>query len=162
MTKHSATRKTPKIDRSWHVDFWLAYLLVELPARRVMLAYGALKEQPLSWGVFLRVFLGVTMLPVFILSWALRTAAYNVVDLIVLLFAILMCPFAIPPLENDEPFDTHMRRLTYPPESHRPLRSILTKIKASTAAKMRRSAQKNDSKKHSKKKKCNTHVGEEQ
>ena len=71
-----------------------------------------------------------------------------------------MWPFAIPPSEKNQPFDTHMRRLTYPPESHRPLLSITQRIKASAAAKMRRSAQRDDSKKKEKKEKHEAHVGE--
>jgi hypothetical protein len=70
-----------------------------------------------------------------------------------------MWPFAIPPLERNQPFDTHMRRLTYPPESHRPLLSITQRIKASAAAKMRRSAQRGESKKNEKEN-HEAHVGE--
>lgn len=81
-----------------HVLFWMAYLLIELPARRVALACRALPASLMqSLGLprpagtppaaaigrkFIRIIGGILILPLLILSWTIQLCFYNVLDIL--------------------------------------------------------------------------------
>jgi hypothetical protein len=77
---------------SWHISFWIVYLLIELPARRVLLARYAMKtDHGLGWMVAIwRVGTGLVLLPVFVLSWVLRMLAFTAAAVLGLLWGELL------------------------------------------------------------------------
>jgi hypothetical protein len=82
---------------SWHIWFWIAYMLIELPARRVLLARYAMTTPAhgLSWMVAAwHVGTGLVLLPVFFLSWVLRMLAFAAADVLSLLWGELLAFFS--------------------------------------------------------------------
>jgi hypothetical protein len=71
----------PKSPNKWHLWFWVVYVLVELPARRVATAYTSLKEGRRTLRGCLNVILGILMLPWCILVWILQVVVLNLADL---------------------------------------------------------------------------------
>lgn len=67
---------------SLHWLFWPVYLLVEVPAWNVLRACRALHGQNAVWTKTYHIVLGITSLPLFILSWAMQLLCYNIMDLI--------------------------------------------------------------------------------
>ncbi|CAH0040015.1 unnamed protein product [Clonostachys solani] len=72
----------PEEDYNAHFWFWFTYIVIELPARRVISGYNALKDGSLDWKAFYRVPIAIVMLPVCLFSFAIRVAFYNLIDLL--------------------------------------------------------------------------------
>lgn len=64
-----------------HWAFWPAVLLAEKPARLVLQACRVPYEKKPVWTTVFSVALGLTVLPLFILSWTLQALCLNVIDL---------------------------------------------------------------------------------
>jgi hypothetical protein len=82
----SLKRRLPSIDRHWYLSFWISYLFMELPVRRVLLAFDTMKANPLSLAAVPRVVTGVVLLPVCIVSWLVWFCVVNAVDVLRLLW----------------------------------------------------------------------------
>lgn len=78
--KEATRHKSTDDMKSVYFWFWLAYLLIELPARRVLLGYAALKDQTLNWTACYNVLIGILLLPFCIISWVLQVIVYNFLD----------------------------------------------------------------------------------
>lgn len=63
-------------------SFWLAYIIVEIPALRVLRAVTAMKKGKVSGAAAANVALGVIFMPVFGTSCLLRIVTFNIRDLI--------------------------------------------------------------------------------
>jgi hypothetical protein len=83
----SLQRQLQSIDGNWHVWFWIPYILIELPARRMLLACRALWNDGFSRTAMLPVAAGVVLLPVFIVSWLIRFCILTVLDILILLWS---------------------------------------------------------------------------
>ncbi|KAK8030229.1 hypothetical protein PG993_011520 [Apiospora rasikravindrae] len=71
---------------TWYLRFWLTYLLVEKPIRRVALAYDAMKQPKWTLMTGVRIVLALFVLPYCLCVWLVRVLAYNAVDLTKLLW----------------------------------------------------------------------------
>ncbi len=94
---------------SWHIGFWVAYLLIELPARRILLAYDVLPKPALTPRIIWRLVTGLLMIPVSLISWTLQTLAYNVLDILELVWGR---PSPLSPLFGFQLSPQHVRFLT--------------------------------------------------
>lgn len=77
-TRPHSKKPGQKAIYSW---FWLTYLVIELPARRVLLGYEALREPRPNWATVVNVIFGVLLLPFCILTWLIQVFLYNFADL---------------------------------------------------------------------------------
>lgn len=66
------------VSRTW---FWLAYFLLEIPARRLSLAIAVLKDGTFSPNAAGTILLGIFLLPVYGISRVLQIAAPNILSL---------------------------------------------------------------------------------
>lgn len=97
-------RRMPKLDRSWHVWFWIKYVLIELPARRVLLAFYVLRDHKFTWTTCVHIATGAVLLPLFMLSWFFQVSVYNIVDLLISIWGkfdfILLVGFMLTGVSN--------------------------------------------------------------
>ncbi|ROW15591.1 hypothetical protein VPNG_02145 [Cytospora leucostoma] len=116
-------------------SFWIAYIFLELPARRVLRAVLALRKGKLSIKATVNVVLGVIFMPVYGTSWLLNFLVVNILDLARYLIRL------VPDLkslrrrfrstakskhddsEDEKEFLRQLRNMTVPPQSFRPLKS---------------------------------------
>lgn len=100
------------------VWFLVSYAILELPVRRVAVAYDALRNPKTTWISCLYVVLGFLCLPLCVLFWFLRFATANITDLLRVLFSrclfyiaklfkiahrpsvLVAWPFLLPPLDE--------------------------------------------------------------
>ncbi|KAH7309738.1 hypothetical protein B0I35DRAFT_85741 [Stachybotrys elegans] len=113
----------------WHARFWLIYLLVELPAQRVALAYGAMKEHTWTWATCLNIMLALCLLPFCILVWLFRIAVYNATDLTRLLWHDFVSHFQPNQGQGNDPFEGAMELLLMTDNTLRPLKVKLEEKK---------------------------------
>ncbi|KAI1392344.1 uncharacterized protein F4822DRAFT_425554 [Hypoxylon trugodes] len=73
-------RGTPNIGDSLFM-FWIEYLFIELPMRRVLYGFGALRWGVVTPKAIVQVSGAVVFLPLFALSWSVRFIYYNLADL---------------------------------------------------------------------------------
>lgn len=66
-------------------SFWLAYFLIEKPARKVERAFSDMKHGVLSLRAVVNILLGVVSLPVFVTSWLVKIMVLNIMDMIELI-----------------------------------------------------------------------------
>lgn len=66
-------------------SFWLAYIFVEIPARRVLFAVSELKDGNLSARAISTILLGLMFIPVFGTGWLMRILFLNICDAAALL-----------------------------------------------------------------------------
>ncbi|CAG9996063.1 unnamed protein product [Clonostachys byssicola] len=107
-----------------HFWFWFTYIVIELPARRVILGYDILKGGSLSWKAFYHVPTAIAMLPVCLLSFVIRVAFYNLIDLLKFTGGWIVWFFFSPYTENNKESQEHFRWLIQLPEYVRPLQNI--------------------------------------
>ncbi|KAF5523655.1 hypothetical protein CGCA056_v004233 [Colletotrichum aenigma] len=68
-------------EQSWHFWFWVGYLFVELPARRVLMAYYDLKHPKFTyWSMYFRLVMGTLLLPIFLISFFFQLVLINTFD----------------------------------------------------------------------------------
>ena len=72
--------KLPVKAGPWHIWFWLAYMVIEVPARSVLQAYHAIRADKFTWPTFLCIGKGVLLLPIFLISWLVQLFIYNAID----------------------------------------------------------------------------------
>lgn len=65
--------------------FWLAYIFIEIPARRVLVAMSELKGGSLSPQALANIWVGIALMPVFGLSWLVKIILLNIRDIVQLL-----------------------------------------------------------------------------
>lgn len=140
-----------------YVLFWMAYLLIELPARRVGLACRALpaslmqslglrgrdasSSSPTSVVIsaigrkLIRVAGGILILPLLLVSWTIQILFYNFLDVLTLLgrLALRTLRAVVAPGDAQGPAtDSEMVTwLIEPPPSLRPVRKFMTRDKES-------------------------------
>ncbi|KAF4432313.1 hypothetical protein CFRS1_v013062 [Colletotrichum fructicola] len=103
-TNMHATRgiRAHEDEQSWHFWFWVGYIFVELPARRVLMAYYDLKHPKFThWSMYFRLVMVRS-----ILSDLKRLVESSLTE----------------NEENAKFVDSHMGRLAYPMKSYRPYR----------------------------------------
>lgn len=112
-------REPPIIAGPWHSWFWLGYVFVELPARRVLQALYAMKHLKVEedkdakeqdakksgshkpiWPVVLCVGKGALFLPLFLLSWLVQLFIYNVSDFLRVVWSECHLSFPSTPLTH--------------------------------------------------------------
>lgn len=76
--------------------FWflMVYILLELPARRVAIAYNILRRDKLTWIEYMHVVLGFIFLPFCVIFSLIQVMACNIIDFVKLLFS--KCPRTLP------------------------------------------------------------------
>ncbi|EQB54523.1 hypothetical protein CGLO_05628 [Colletotrichum gloeosporioides Cg-14] len=113
-------------EQSWHFWFWVGYLFVELPARRVLTAYYDLKHPKfINWGMYFRLVMGILLLPIFLVSFFFQLVLVNTFDVARSILRGLKRLLESSLKENDENakfVDSHMGRLAYPMKRYRPYR----------------------------------------
>ncbi|KAK1751081.1 hypothetical protein QBC47DRAFT_406337 [Echria macrotheca] len=138
-----------KSTSSWHVRFWITYMLVELPPRRVLLAcYAMTKRNGLHWAVLVwRVGAGLVLLPVFVLSWFLRMLAYTTADISAPLwrYFVSLLP-GDPQPEPEEQLRKNLQKLTHPPNLEH-LKFLATTVTKSVQSRRAKKTAMDDSKK---------------
>lgn len=70
-------RKQPR----WYLWFWLTYVLIEKPARRVSMAYKDMKDQRWTVATGASVVVALFLLPYCLCVWLVQVVTYNVIDL---------------------------------------------------------------------------------
>lgn len=60
--------------------FWLAYIFLEIPARRILVATFELKDGSPSPQALANILVGIALMPVFAISWLVRIIFLNVQD----------------------------------------------------------------------------------
>lgn len=130
-----------------HVLFWMAYLLIELPARRVALACRTLPasfmqilglprsaDTPPAAAIgrkFIRVIGGILILPLLLISWTTQLFFYNALDILTFLARLtrkMLYTLAAPSDPNGSATDTEMVTwLIEPPPSLRPVRKYMSR-----------------------------------
>ncbi|KAF2108502.1 hypothetical protein BDV96DRAFT_652751 [Lophiotrema nucula] len=121
-TDGTRRRRRPRIESSWHFGFWIAYIFIELPARRVLLAYRALKAHRLSWTTCVPIVLGVVLLPFCIISYLVQILVYNLMDFFMLCRGYVRLNFPSSTLDEDEILPDRMSMLSHPLDTSRPLK----------------------------------------
>ncbi|KAK1963129.1 hypothetical protein LY78DRAFT_642002 [Colletotrichum sublineola] len=126
------TRGAPRASRrikahegeiSWHFWFWLTYVFIELPARRVLVAYGHLRDPKVTrWTTYVHVIVGVILLPVFIVTYFFQLLLYNLNDLAHFIWEHVKDYVASYGSNEDQNLDDHLGWLTYPMDKYRPLK----------------------------------------
>ncbi|OHE95463.1 hypothetical protein CORC01_09196 [Colletotrichum orchidophilum] len=82
-----------KISFSGHIWFWVAYIFIDLPARRVLVAYSDLKAPKLKrWITYVHVIIGVIVLPVLLISRLLQFFVCIAMDLVQLAWGRSILP----------------------------------------------------------------------
>ncbi|KAK6075870.1 hypothetical protein SCUP515_05691 [Seiridium cupressi] len=117
-TQGTRQRGHPKNKNSWHLWFWVIYILIEVPVNRTALAYAALKGE-LSPAAVLNVILGILVLPWCILVWIFQLILLNLIDFIRLLKHLVVSPFSRPSPPVD-PFQGNAALLLRPNTKMRP------------------------------------------
>ncbi|KAF2675989.1 hypothetical protein K458DRAFT_492750 [Lentithecium fluviatile CBS 122367] len=113
---------------SWHIWFWIAYLFIELPPRRVLLAYDTMKNGDSVIGVLWYLLTGLLLLPLFVVSWFVQVVAYNLVDGLRLLWSCVVWIFSAPVPKNKTEFEDRLGRLTHPTKPCRPLKKLINNV----------------------------------
>ncbi|KAI0384178.1 hypothetical protein F5Y04DRAFT_269619 [Hypomontagnella monticulosa] len=116
--------ETKHAPRVW---FLVSYAVLELPVRRVAVAYDALRNPKLTWISCLHVILGFLCLPLCVLFWFLRFAIANMVDLLQVILIIVSWPFLLPP-PDEVRFGGYMRELATLFDTMRPLKYLGSRI----------------------------------
>ncbi|KAF4782917.1 hypothetical protein HER10_EVM0004261 [Colletotrichum scovillei] len=111
---------------SGHLRFWLAYILIDLPAQQVSRAYGVM-EGPEStyWVTYVHVIIGFMVLPVLLVARLFQHLLYNVMDLSQLAWG--RCKLYIVSAEP-KPYDLNRHWLTNTMRVHRPLEGKLMEV----------------------------------
>lgn len=135
--------------------FWLAYIFIEVPARRILVAISELKDGGLSPMALANILIGLALMPVFGLSWLVRIIFLNIQDAVQLLgmWAQQFCcvfygnnfqdsedigrlfpesSVNAKPKNKDEDAAVFLRRfqqMTNPPEATRPLKILQGRMK---------------------------------
>jgi hypothetical protein len=80
---HANLKSKGKETLSWHIGFWLKYICVEFPARRVLVGLYTLnhfeKKNPTT---YYRIISGILIVPIFAISYLAQLLVYNIGDLI--------------------------------------------------------------------------------
>ncbi|EXJ89887.1 hypothetical protein A1O3_02954 [Capronia epimyces CBS 606.96] len=105
-----------------HLGFWIAYVLIELPARRILLACYAMRKHKFTRAAVLLVVTGLLLLPLFVVSCMLQILVYNMFDILRLFWGCVVRFFSTPPPEEGDGFEKHMSMLTYPLRPYRPFK----------------------------------------
>jgi hypothetical protein len=80
--QHYKERKHYQGDHSWHIWFWLRYMCLVFPARRVLIACNKLKNpKPAKLTTYTHIFYGVVMLPTFLIFQLAYIIVCNFADL---------------------------------------------------------------------------------
>lgn len=82
MGQESQRRENFHQDLSSPVSFWLAYLFVEIPARKMSRILSHLEKRKMSWTIAAESVLGVFVMLAFGVSWLLSIVGLNIVDFI--------------------------------------------------------------------------------
>ncbi|KKY32525.1 putative mg2+ transporter zinc transport protein [Diaporthe ampelina] len=125
--------------------FWPAYIFIEIPARRVLVAIFELKSGSLSPQAIAHIIAGVVLVPVFGLSWLVKVIFVNIQDVVEFLKHIgdLIPKWSTSskPRNKDDDAAAFLRRfeqMTNTPEASRPLKMLQErmnrKLKTSTTA----------------------------
>ncbi|KAK7959936.1 uncharacterized protein PG986_004790 [Apiospora aurea] len=65
----------------WYIRFWLMYVLVEMPAHRVALAYNAMNQDKWTLMTGVSIVPALVLLPYCLFVWLVRVIGYNTIDL---------------------------------------------------------------------------------
>ncbi|KAK8062096.1 hypothetical protein PG997_014193 [Apiospora hydei] len=65
----------------WYIRFWLMYVLVEMPAHRVALAYNAMNQDRWTLMTGVSIVPALALLPYCLFVWLVRVIGYNTMDL---------------------------------------------------------------------------------
>ncbi|OTB01046.1 hypothetical protein M426DRAFT_266674 [Hypoxylon sp. CI-4A] len=106
-----------KISRFW---FLIAYIILELPVRRVVVAYDILRAPEPRWTSWIHIVIGVICLPLCVVFWLAPILFYNIMDLSKLLFFFPVWPGSLPTPNNK----SHLKKLNRLFDRLRPLRNI--------------------------------------
>lgn len=65
--------------------FWMAYIFIEIPARRILVSISELRDGSPSPQALAKILVGIALMPVFGLSWLMKIIFLNIQDLVQLL-----------------------------------------------------------------------------
>ncbi|KAI9648345.1 hypothetical protein NHQ30_002978 [Ciborinia camelliae] len=106
--RNKQRRKLLRIE-TWTLLFWVYYISIEFPARRVLQASNELKGRKITFLSLVHILLGVVFLPLFIVSCLFQLIIYNAADI----------------LTADR-----LHLLTYLPDAARPMKLLVDKLRA--------------------------------
>ncbi|KAK2773198.1 hypothetical protein CKAH01_13616 [Colletotrichum kahawae] len=117
-------------DQSWHFWFWVGYVFIELPARRVLMAYYDLKHPRILQGsMYFRMTVGILLLPIFLVSFLFQLVLINTFDTVRSILSRVDCLKTTMNSthgeqdENAKFVENHLDWLAYPMKRYRPYRS---------------------------------------
>ncbi|KAK7934556.1 Mg2+ transporter zinc transport protein [Apiospora marii] len=108
-------RKQPR----WYVWFWLTYVFIEKPARRVSMAYQDMKHQRWTVKTGASVVLALFLLPYCLFVWLVQVVAYNAMDV---MKYKLKSHLPDNPDTSEDLFQGFMASLVSPSDSMRPFK----------------------------------------
>jgi hypothetical protein len=73
--------RPPRIE-TWTLLFWVYYITIELPARRVLLASHVLQSRKSTFPALIHVLIGILFLPLLIISCLFQLIICNIADLV--------------------------------------------------------------------------------
>lgn len=80
---HAHLNSTGKDNLSWHIGFWLKYICIELPARRVLTGFYKLNNFEMqNPTTYTHIISGILILPIFAIGYLTQLVLYNIGDLI--------------------------------------------------------------------------------
>ncbi|KAK1637300.1 hypothetical protein BDP81DRAFT_406203 [Colletotrichum phormii] len=118
-TSHQINHKTSFSEHLW---FWMKYVLIDLPARRVLVAYLDLKPpMRTDWIMYVHVGIGAIVLPMVLVTWIFRCVLYNATDLFQLAWGLVKISVKPGPPDKYKDLESYMDRWENP-KNVRPLR----------------------------------------
>ncbi|EXF79749.1 hypothetical protein CFIO01_10209 [Colletotrichum fioriniae PJ7] len=122
-TRHEIERSS---SFSGHLRFWLAYILIHLPAQKVSRAYGVMEgHKSTYWVTYVHVIVGFMVFPVLLVARLFQHFLYNAMDLSQLAWG--RCKLYIVSAEP-KPYDLNRHWLTDTMRVHRPLKDKLMEV----------------------------------